>query len=121
MRPENADLGWLWDMLMAARYVTEFIQERTLEDYQTNALLRSAVERQIEIMGEAAGRVSAEFQNTHPEIEWRKIIGQRHILAHGYGKVDHELVWLVATVHVPVLVSQLASLVPTSTDIPPHS
>lgn len=66
-------------------------------------MLRSAVERQIEIIGEAARRVSDDFRVAHPEIAWRPIIAQRHILAHEYGEIEDDLIWRVATIHVPEL------------------
>lgn len=58
--------------------------------------------------GEAARHVSDEGKAALPQIAWRPIIAQRHILAHKYGDVEDELVWRVATVHVPVLRGQLA-------------
>jgi len=75
MRPEDRDLGCLWDMHTAAREVTEFIEGVSLHQYTTNKLLRRAVERQVEIIGEAAAHVSEEFRERHPEIPWRMIIG----------------------------------------------
>jgi len=71
MSPDRDDLAYLWDMLTAARAVVSFVQGRTLEDYLGDLLLRSAVERQVEIIGEAARRVSREFQDAHPEIPGR--------------------------------------------------
>src|SRR5439155_18783892 len=101
MPPEKPDAGWLWDMLDAANAVTEFIRDKTFPQYIAERLLRSAVERQIEIIGEAARHVSDELQSTHPEIPWRPIIAQRHVLAHEYGELRHDLLWRVATVHIP--------------------
>lgn len=112
MPPEKSDVGWLWDMLDAALAVSEFVSEKTISQYSTDRLLRSAVERQIEIIGEAARHVSHEFQSTHAEIAWRPIIAQRHVLAHEYGELRHELLWRVATVHVPELVRLLLPLIP---------
>lgn len=112
MRPETSDLSYLWDMLDAACAVHEFVAGRTFNDYTRDRMLRGAVERHIEIIGEAARNVSPSYRDGHPEIPWRKIIAQRHILAHEYGEVKHENVWLVATVHVPDLVERLRPLVP---------
>ena len=112
MPREQSDASYLQDMLTAARSVIEFVQNRTLEDYLRDNMLRSAVERQVEIIGEAAGVVSEAFQEQHPEIPWNKIIRQRHVLAHHYGEIEHERIWRVATDHIPELIAQLASLVP---------
>lgn len=112
MPRESSDASYLRDMLAAARTVIDFVRDRTLEQYATDLLLRSAVERQIEIIGEAARRVSEEFKDLHAEIPWDKITRQRHVLAHDYGEIEHERIWRVATMHVPSLIEQLAPLVP---------
>lgn len=106
------DAGYLWDMLEAARGVVGSLQDLPLEQYQADENLRLATERRIEIIGEAAGRVSQAVRDAHPEIPWRQIIAQRHILAHEYGEIDNELIWSVATTHIPKLIENLASLVP---------
>ena len=56
-------------------------------------MLRGAVERHLEVIGEAAGRVSIEFRKTHSEIPWSRIVGQRNVLIHEYGEIDDALVW----------------------------
>jgi uncharacterized protein with HEPN domain len=75
-------------------------------------MIRSAVERQLMIVGEAANHVSEEFKEKHPEIPWRQIIGQRNVLAHEYGDIKVERVWAAATINVPALLKALESLVP---------
>ena len=112
MKSERTDVAWLWDMLDAAHMVQQFVSGQSLPDYETNAMLHSAVERQIEIIGEAARFVSNEFQEAHSEIAWRPIIAQRHVLAHDYGEIKHELIWRVASIHIPELIKQLEPLVP---------
>jgi uncharacterized protein with HEPN domain len=108
----RTDAGWLWDMLEASRAIQQFVASKTFADYESDLLLRSAVERQLEIIGEAARHISAELQAQHPEIPWRPIIAQRHVLAHDYGEVRHDLIWRVATVHIPELIAWLEPLVP---------
>jgi uncharacterized protein with HEPN domain len=71
---------------------------------------RSAVERQIEIIGEAARGISDTFKAAPPQIPWRPIMAQRHRLAHEYGEIDDSLIWKVATVHVPALIPQIEPL-----------
>ncbi len=75
-------------------------------------MLRDAVERRVEIMGEAARGVSKSLQEAHPEIPWRKIMGTRHILAHEYGEVDQNIMWRIATQHIPEALDHLRKLVP---------
>ncbi|MBI2479151.1 MAG: DUF86 domain-containing protein [Planctomycetia bacterium] len=106
------DRVYLWDMLTAARAVVDFTRGRSLAEYEADLLLRSAVERQIEIVGEAARRISKEFQEAHAEIPWRPIQAQRHVLAHDYGEIKHDRIWRVAETHVPELIVLLEPLVP---------
>ena len=68
MEPEERDAAYLWDMLDAAKAVREFVSSRTYDDYQKDRMLRGAVERNIEIIGEAARHVSEVFQQAHQEI-----------------------------------------------------
>ncbi|MBX3444106.1 MAG: DUF86 domain-containing protein [Planctomyces sp.] len=106
------DRAALWDMLTAARAVVSLVDGKTLDNYVADLMLRSAVERQVEIIGEAARRVSREFQDKHPEIPWRPIQAQRQVLAHEYGEIKHDRLWRVATLHVGELIEQLQRLVP---------
>ena len=114
MRPDVKDAACLWDMLDAAKAVRAFVSTRSFSDYLQDRMLRGAVERHVEIIGEAAGKVSQPFRDAHPRIPWRKIIAQRHILAHEYGELEHELIWKVATLHVPELIVSLEPIVPAT-------
>lgn len=77
-----------------------------------NHVLMRATERSIEIIGEAARHISPEFITAHPQIPWRQIVGQRNILAHEYGQIDHEMLFNTATLDVPALISNLEKLLP---------
>jgi len=113
MPPDGRDPAWLWDMLDAARSVREFAEGVTFEQYLADKMMRSAVERQLEILGEAARQVSEAFQNEHPEVPWRQIVGLRNVLAHDYGGVRHERVWKIILHHIPALIRHLEPLVPS--------
>src|SRR3954471_22208973 len=106
------DPAWLLDMLDAARAVASFVAGRTLVDYQSDLMLRSAVERQVEIIGEAARGLSPTFPDAPPQNPWPQNMAQRHRLAHEYGDIDNALIWRVATVHVPQLIRQIEPLIP---------
>jgi uncharacterized protein with HEPN domain len=112
MRPEARDASYLLDMLQHARGVVRAVEGRTLSAYVADEDLRLRVERRIEIIGEAARRVSDAFREAHPEIPWHKIIAQRNVLAHEYGDVDDEIMWDVATISVPELIRLLDPLAP---------
>jgi uncharacterized protein with HEPN domain len=104
-------------MLTAARAVRSFVAGRTFADYESDLMLRSAVERQVEIIGEAARGLSDTFKAAHPEIPGRPIMAQRHRPAHEYAEIDNALLWTVATVHVPALIHPIEPLIPP----PPHT
>ena len=110
---EPNDAGYLWDMLEAARGIARSTKDLTFEEYQADENLRLATERRIEIIGEAAGRVSQGVRQAYPDIPWRRIIAQRHVLAHKYGEIDDELIWGVVTTHIPELIAKLEKLVPS--------
>ena len=112
MLPDDRDAAYLWDMLDAARAVEEFISPVKFGQYLQDRKLRMAVERAVEIVGEAARRVSDGLRSAPPEIPWKKIIGQRNVLAHEYGEVKHERMWVLATVEIPNLIAALTPLVP---------
>ena len=114
MRPDTSDTSYLWDMLDAAMAISKFVAGKAFKDYTSDRMLRGAVERHIEIIGEAARNISADFQEKHPEIPWPKIIAQRHVLAHEYGEIKHERIWRVSTISVPELIKLLTPLIPKS-------
>ena len=114
MQPEERDAALLWDMREAAREITQFIKDVSYEEFESNKVIRYAVERQILAIGEAAGRVSSTFRDAHPEIPWISIIAQRNILAHEYGEILVERIWRVASERIWELIRQLDSLIPQS-------
>jgi uncharacterized protein with HEPN domain len=116
MQPEDRDAAFLWDMLRFSRDLEQVIAGVNREAYLQDRVRQLAVERAVEVLGEAARQVSETFQHAHPEIPWRPIIAQRHVLAHDYGRIDHERLWKVATVHVPELIARLSPLVPPLPD-----
>lgn len=94
-------------MLDTARSIRDFTSGETQDDYLNDRKLQLAVERALEIIGEAARLVSPKFRANHPEIPWQQIIGQRNVLAHEYGEINQERIWLVASRRIPELRSVL--------------
>lgn len=112
MQPEERDLAYLWDMLQAGRDVIDFTRGLSFPDFAKDKRTRFAVERQLLVIGEAAGHVSETFRAAHPGIPWRAIVGQRNVLARDYGEILVERIWLVTQKNIPVLVRQLSTLLP---------
>ncbi len=112
MPGRRLDAAFLWDMLEASRKIERFTNGIPLDEYMMDEQLRYAVERLVEIVGEAARNVSPEFKSAHPEIPWQGIISQRNVIAHDYGGIRHDLLWRIATVHVPNLIKRIGPLLP---------
>lgn len=110
------DEAYALDMLIAAKTAIRFVEGKSHEQFLQDELLQSALIRQIQIIGEAAWKLSAEFRDANPEVAWAKIIGMRHRLVHDYLNVDLELVWAVAIQHAPELVESLAKILPRDSE-----
>ena len=117
MQPEDRDAAYLWDMLEAAREARAFTAGVDLQRYRQDRMLQLAVERCVEIIGEAARHMSEGFRELHPEIPWRSIIGQRNVLAYEYGEVRQDIMWTTVTTRVPDLIVRLEPLLPPPPEI----
>lgn len=107
MPPDARDAAHLWDMLTAAQETRDIVEGITLDDFLADRLRLRALERTLELVGEAARRVSPAGQATYPEIPWRALIGQRNLLAHEYGRVNAALLYRTAVADVPSLIMTL--------------
>jgi len=101
----------LWDALQAATMIRQFVTGRDWDGYATDSMLRSAVERQFEIIGEAFGRL----RRIDPDVADRiadlpRIVAFRNVLIHGYASIDDAIVWEVATSRVVPLIAALTDL-----------
>jgi uncharacterized protein with HEPN domain len=104
---EERDAALLFDIITAAREIQEFLTGIDFEAFQSNRLLRYAVERQLIVIGEASRHLSESFRARTPNIPWRAIVGLRNILAHEYGEILAERIWLVAIRDLKVLIEEL--------------
>jgi len=110
------DAGYLLDMLLAARDAQSFISGLSWEQFKGSRLHQNAVLKAVEIIGEAAARVSNETRAAHPEIPWSEVIGMRHRLVHGYFEVDLMKVWDTVHRDLPALSMLIEPLVPPEED-----
>ena len=90
MRPDEI---LLLDMLLAAREAVEFLRRSSLEEFEGDRMRQLAVAKSIEVIGEAASRISDSFRDAHPELPWRDIVGMRHRLVHGYFEINLRRLW----------------------------
>ena len=107
-----ADRVYLESMVDAIWRIRRYVGRRRRAGFLADPLLQDAVMRNIEVIGEAAGRVSREFASRHPGVPWGDIAGMRHRLIHGYLSVNLNTVWLVVERDLGPLKKQLDALVP---------
>ena len=110
MRPDDKDMARLWDILEAARTAVEFTKDLRFEEFLSDKRTRYAVERSLEIVGEAARCVSLKTRDNHPDIPWSSIIGLRNIITHDYGEVLYENIWRVCKDRLPPLVQRIEEM-----------
>ena len=109
LQPEAAK--YLWDAARAAERVTRFTAGESLQSYVQDDMLRSAVERQFEIIGEALGQLRKAFPEVAAQMpDLPRIVAFRNVLIHGYASVDDQLVWGMVMAYLPGLVLQLQGL-----------
>lgn len=104
------DRAYLLDMREFAGRALEYLQGKTHDDFLNDSLLRDAVAYNLQVIGEAAYKVSDAFKLANPQIDWFKIAGQRHRIVHDYRRVDDETLWRITQKYVPPLVSELEKL-----------
>lgn len=106
------DDAYLLDILLAARKAREFAKDLTWQAFKASDLHQNAIVRTLEIVGEAAGKISPEFRDAHPEVPWQLMVGMRNRLIHDYIHVDLEKVWDTVQRSVPELIRLIEPLVP---------
>ena len=110
MAVEERDKAHLADMLAAARDARVLAGGLSYDSLMADMRTRLALERALEIIGEAARRVSSATRNANPQIPWTGIIGTRNALAHQYGAIDYRRLHATATEGVPRLIEGLERL-----------
>jgi uncharacterized protein with HEPN domain len=98
-------------MIEAAETARDFVSGRTRADLDTDRMLVFALVRAIEVVGEAAGRVTRATQSAAPDIPWALVASMRNRLIHAYFDIDHNVVWKTATEELPDLLPKLRALV----------
>lgn len=94
-------------MIEAGEAIADFVAGRARIDLDKDLMLMFAVVRAVEIIGEAASRVSDETRAAHADIPWKAIVAMRNRLAHAYFDVDADIVWVAATQEIPALLRRL--------------
>ena len=99
-------------MLDHAREAVAMVRGRSRSDIDTDRMLQLAVTRILEIIGEAASRVTQEGRARYDDIPWQDIINTRHRIVHGYDTVNYDVVWKILDEELPVLIAALDRALP---------
>jgi uncharacterized protein with HEPN domain len=104
------DLVYARHMLDTARRARALMEGKGRADFDSDEALRLALTHLVQIVGEAARRLSTEFRKNNPQFPWRAIVGMRHKVVHDYLNVDEEVLWKTISVELPTLITQLEAL-----------
>lgn len=106
------DDTYLVDILESAKIALDYLMDKTRDEFEANIQCQDAVVRRIEIIGEAARRVSPGTRRRYPEIEWREMTSMRNLVIHEYDVVDIGQVWDTVRNKLPSLIDKLSKIVP---------
>jgi uncharacterized protein with HEPN domain len=109
--PRN-DAAYLLEMLLAAQDAARFATGLTFSQFEKSRLHQYAILKAIEVIGEAAARVSAETKQNQPDVPWSEIVGMRNRLVHGYFEVNLQRVWDTVQNELATLIDQVEQIVP---------
>ena len=98
-------------MLDHAREAVAMVRNRSRTDLDTDRMLNLALVRLMEIVGEAAAWVPAEFQSRYPQVPWRDVADLRNRLIHGYDTINFDILWTIIRDDLPPLVEQLEAII----------
>ncbi len=108
--PKREDLLLLMDIQEAGEKIIRFTAGCTFDAYLKDELIKDAVIRNFQVIGEASRHLSQNVILKHPDIPWQKLIGFRNILVHHYFGIDHELVWQIINGYLPETIERISEL-----------
>ncbi|RJP50952.1 MAG: DUF86 domain-containing protein [Anaerolineaceae bacterium] len=108
----SRDDTYLVDILESAKIALDYVFDKSWDEFYEDTQCQDAVVRRIEIVGEAARRVSQETRDRHPQIPWREMTSMRNLVIHEYDVVDINQVWETVQNKLPPLIEELSKIVP---------
>lgn len=105
------DKVYMFDILEAAKLALSYVGIKDKEEFFEDIQCQDSVIRRLEIIGEAARRISAETKNAHPGLPWSDMIGMRNIMIHEYDDVDLAMVWKTVKYDLPKLIDEIEEII----------
>jgi uncharacterized protein with HEPN domain len=109
---QHEDAVYLGHMLEAAHRAVQRVHGKSRAEFDADEDLRIILAHRIQVIGEAAARVSLAMRDAHPGIPWKRIVGLRHRIVHDYMNIDADILWEVVTRSLPELIRLLTPAVP---------
>ena len=101
MRERSRDKSRLEDILKSRDNVRQYVENVTFEQFVSDTMRYYAIIKNVEIVGEAANMLTRHFQQLHPELPWRQIVGMRNVLVHGYANISDRQLWQTVNEDLP--------------------
>ena len=104
------DQAYLFDIVESAQLAVSYVEQITKEEFLSDIKSQDSVIRRLEIIGEAARRISGQTLKAYPDLPWKEMIGMRNFLIHDYDDVDIHIVWKTAKKDLPDLIDQMKNI-----------
>jgi uncharacterized protein with HEPN domain len=104
------DLGYFSDILDSSKLAVEYLGNSSIDEFKQNTAIQDAVIRRIEIIGEAANRISEETRKKHRHLPWTEMKGMRNLLIHEYDEIDLKEVWNTVKNDLPALIKEIEKI-----------
>lgn len=104
------DITRISHMLEEAQAAVSFCKGITFEEFCKDRMTTNATVRSIEVIGEAASKLSKPFREKYNNIDWRDVISMRNVLVHAYFEIDYEIVWKTVQADLPLLLTTLKAI-----------
>src|SRR5256885_15343128 len=111
MKDRPDDQARLLHMVDSIVEIENYLQGISFEEFCVDSKTKFATIKQLEIIGEAAAHLTPQLKKDNPEISWEQIIALRHILVHEYYGIQNEILWRIASVHIPEFRNQLKKII----------
>lgn len=110
--PTERDIGRIWDILNCIKVIRNFVSDMTYPEFLDDKRTQDAVIHNVQIIGEAASKLSKEFKEQVKSVEWDDSIKMRHIIVHDYGEVRLDIIWDTVKHDLPQLEAALKPWLP---------